>query len=62
MTSPFNTATPEAVNPTPADIDSGMPRSQSETTPPVRASGMPVKTSMASFYRAKGGKQQKKDQ
>ena len=34
--SPFNTATPDsAINPTPAEIDSGMPRNQSASTPPI---------------------------
>ncbi len=49
ITSPFSTATPDsAINPTAAEIDSGMPRSQSASTPPVSANGMPVKTSRPS--------------
>jgi len=49
ITSPFSTATPDrAMKPTPADIDIGSPRSHSAATPPVSASGTPVKTSMPS--------------
>ena len=44
MTRPFNTATPDnAMNPTPADIDSGISRSHNASTPPVSASGTPLK-------------------
>ena len=63
MTRPFSTATPEsAMKPTPAEIDSGMPRSQSAATPPVSASGTPVKTSSASADRAEAHEQQHEDQ
>ncbi len=49
ITTPFRTATPEsAMKPTPAEIESGIPRSSNETTPPVQASGTPVKTIAAS--------------
>ncbi len=42
ITSPFSTATPEsAMKPTAAEIENGMPRSQSATMPPVSASGTP---------------------
>ena len=38
MTRPFNTAMPDrAMKPTAAEIDSGMPRSHSDSTPPVSA-------------------------
>ena len=36
------------MKPTPALIESGMPRSSSAATPPVKASGTPLKTSSAS--------------
>ena len=50
ITRPFSTATPDsAMKPTPAEIDSGMPRSASATTPPVSASGTPVNTMAASL-------------
>ncbi len=50
ITTPLSTATPErAMNPTPADIDSGMPRIRSAATPPVSASGTPEKTIAASL-------------
>ena len=50
MTTPLSTATPEsAMNPTPAEIDNGMPRSSNAATPPVSASGTPEKTIAASF-------------
>ncbi len=43
-TMPFSTATPDsAMKPTPAEIDSGMSRSHSASTPPVSASGTPLK-------------------
>ena len=43
ITTPFNTATPErAMNPTAADMDSGIPLIHSETMPPVHANGTPV--------------------
>ncbi|MOA42478.1 hypothetical protein D3C78_1645300 [compost metagenome] len=46
----MSTATPDrAMNPTPAEIDSGISRSQSATTPPVRAKGIPVNTSKPSL-------------
>ena len=49
ITKPFSTAIPEsAINPTPADIDSGMSRIQSAKTPPVKAKGTPVKMIKAS--------------
>ena len=49
MTSPFSTATPEsAMKPTAAEIENGMSRSHSATTPPLSASGTPVKTAAAS--------------
>jgi hypothetical protein len=45
-----STATPDKVmNPTPAEMDSGMSRSHSAAMPPVSASGTPLKTSSASF-------------
>jgi len=37
-----------AMKPTPAEIDSGMPRSHSASTPPVSASGTPLKITKAS--------------
>mgnify|MGYP006894100693 CR=1 FL=1 len=49
ITTPFSTATPDrAMKPTPAEIDSGMPRAASASTPPVSASGTPLKTTSAS--------------
>jgi hypothetical protein len=49
ITTPFRTATPlNAIKPTPAEIDKGIPRSQRARMPPVRASGTPVKISKAS--------------
>jgi hypothetical protein len=49
ITRPFSTATPDsAMKPTPAEIDSGMPRSASASTPPVSASGTPLNTIAAS--------------
>jgi hypothetical protein len=54
ITRPVSTATPESVmKPMPAEIDSGMPRSHSAATPPVSASGTPLKTSAASFAEPK---------
>ena len=45
----INPATPEsAMKPIPALIESGMPRSRSAATPPVNASGTPLKTRTAS--------------
>ena len=53
ITSPFSTATPDsAMKPTPAEIDNGMSRSHSASTPPVSASGTPLKTSSAVLHRA----------
>src|SRR5690606_17092254 len=50
ITRPLRTATPEsAIKPTPAEIDSGMPRSHRDNTPPVSASGTPVKIIKAPF-------------
>ena len=50
ITRPFSTATPDsAMKPTAAEIDSGMPRTHSASTPPVSANGMPVNTSRPSF-------------
>ena len=50
ITRPLSTATPDrAMKPTPAEIDSGIPRRASATTPPVRASGTPVNTIAASL-------------
>ena len=49
-TSPFSTDTPDsAMKPTAAEIDSGMSRSHSASTPPVNANGIPVNTSSPSF-------------
>jgi hypothetical protein len=45
ITTPLSTAMPHsAMKPTPAEIDSGIPRSMSAKTPPVSASGTPVNT------------------
>ena len=45
-TMPFNTATPnKAMNPTPAEILKGIPRSQSANTPPMADKGIAVKMS-----------------
>ena len=50
ITSPLSTATPDkAIKPTPAEIDSGISRSHSATTPPVRAKGIPVNTNKPSL-------------
>ncbi|MCY1406785.1 hypothetical protein D9M71_220650 [compost metagenome] len=50
ITNPLSTATPDkAIKPTPADIDRGMSRNHKATTPPVKAKGMPVNTSMPSL-------------
>ena len=50
ITRPLSTATPEsAMKPTAAEIDIGMSRSQSARMPPVKANGMPVKTSRPSL-------------
>ena len=63
ITRPLSTATPEsAMKPTAAEIENGMSRSQSATTPPVSASGTPVKTSSASVDRAEGSEEQHEDQ
>ena len=44
ITSPFKTATPDkAIKPTPAEIERGISLIQSASTPPVKASGTPVK-------------------
>ena len=49
-TMPLSTATPNrAIKPTPAEMLKGMPRSHSASTPPIVASGMPVKISAACF-------------
>ena len=49
ITNPFSTATPDsAMKPTAAEIENGMSRSQSTSTPPVIASGTPLNTSKAS--------------
>ncbi|MCY1188667.1 hypothetical protein D9M73_298020 [compost metagenome] len=46
----MSTATPDsAIKPTPAEIDSGISRNHSASTPPVSAKGIPVKTSMPSL-------------
>ncbi|MNH36397.1 hypothetical protein D3C79_971830 [compost metagenome] len=46
----MSTATPDkAIKPTPAEIDRGISRSHSATTPPVRAKGIPVNTSSPSL-------------
>ena len=43
-----STATPEsAMKPTPAEIENGIPRSQSAATPPTAAKGTPEKTRSA---------------
>ena len=50
ITIPFNTATPDkAIKPTAAEMDKGIPRIQSKRNPPVRARGIPVKTSKEFF-------------
>jgi tRNA pseudouridine65 synthase len=55
ITTPLSTATPDsAMKPTPAEIDSGMSRSHSASTPPVSASGTPLKTTSASRVRTEG--------
>ncbi len=46
------------MNPTLAVIDSGMPRSHSARTPPVRASGTPLKIARASRSGPERGEQQ----
>ena len=49
ITSPLSTATPlSAMKPTAAEIDSGIPRNHSASTPPVSAKGMPENTSSPS--------------
>ena len=49
ITTPLSTATPDsAMNPTPAEIDSGRSRSHKASTPPVSASGTPLKITRAS--------------
>ena len=49
MTNPLRTAIPErAINPTPAEIDSGIPRIVKAKIPPVNANGIPEKTNKAS--------------
>ena len=50
ITSPLRTATPDsAMNPTPAEIEKGMPRSSSAAIPPESASGTPENTIAESF-------------
>ena len=50
ITRPLSTATPDkAIKPTPAEIDKGMSRNHKENTPPVRASGTPLKIIKASL-------------
>ena len=62
-TMPFSTATPDsAMKPTPAEIDSGMSRSQSVSTPPVSASGTPLKISSESTNERNDEVQQHEDQ
>ncbi len=54
ITRPLSTATPDrAMKPTPAEIDNGMPRSHSASTPPVSASGTPLKITSASRMEPK---------
>ena len=54
ITSPFSTATPDsAIKPTPAEIENGIPRSHSASTPPVSASGTLLKTMAASLPEPK---------
>ncbi len=49
-TKPFNTAIPDsAINPTPAEIDSGMSRIHRAKIPPVNAKGTPVKITIPSL-------------
>ena len=44
ITTAVSTATPDNVmNPTPAEMESGMSRTQIATTPPVSASGTPLR-------------------
>ena len=63
ITRPFSTATPDsAMKPTPALIESGMPRSTSAATPPVSASGTPLNTSARVADRAEAHEQQHEDQ
>ena len=50
ITRPLSTATPDrAMNPTAAEIEKGIPRSQSATMPPVSPRGTALKTSNAYF-------------
>ena len=54
ITTPFKTATPDnAMNPTPAEMESGRSRSHNAAIPPVSASGTPLKTSAASLAEPK---------
>ena len=54
MTTPLSTATPDrAMKPTPAEMDSGIPRNASASTPPVNASGTPLNTITASLAEPK---------
>ncbi len=63
ITSPFSTATPDkAMKPTPALIESGMSRSTSAATPPVRASGTPLNTRSGVADGAEAHAQQDEDQ
>ena len=54
ITTPLRTAIPDnAMKPTPAEIDSGIPRRSSANTPPVSASGTPVNTINVSLAEPK---------
>ncbi len=60
---PLNTATPNsAINPTPAEILKGIPRSKSATTPPMADNGTAVKISMVCLDRPKAEIKKSKDQ
>ena len=50
------------MKPTPAEIDKGMPRNASASTPPVNASGTPLNTISASLHRTERHEQQAEDQ
>ena len=61
MTIPFNTATPDnAMNPTAAEIDNGIPRIHKEKTPPVKAKGIPVNTKKEFLMEPKAANSSKK--
>ena len=63
MTKPFSTATPDrAMNPTPAEMDSGMSRNHSATTPPLSAKGTPRKHQQSVPKISEHGIKQNKDQ